>query len=65
MTIKETIECDAWDCSNSMDVDSCDTPETTMQYAGWMTNPDDGYQHFCASCKPAVLKELETDDDDA
>jgi|GEM_PF-2314717 len=58
MTIQTVVKCDGLDCRNTLEVDECDTPEITMKLAGWGTDPDHSYWHYCSICWPKVEKEL-------
>jgi hypothetical protein len=58
MTIKTTIECDGRACGNEIEIDECDTVGTTISYAGWHADPDDGSLHYCADCWEIVEKEI-------
>tara|TARA_R110002167_G_scaffold98718_13_gene259460 strand:+ start:9188 stop:9382 length:195 start_codon:yes stop_codon:yes gene_type:complete len=62
MSIKIEIECDAYGCSRSCDIE--DNYESDVSRVGWHTDPLDGYQHYCPDCWQAVKKKIEDQEDE-
>ena len=58
MTIKVTLECDARNCHNSIEL--YDMPsDRDIHGAGWHEHPDSPEDHYCDKCWPIVKKEIE------
>ena len=64
MTIKQTIYCDSYDCNLTLDVDSSDDVSSTLEYANWGENPENGWEHFCEDCLPGVLAKYDASQDE-
>ncbi|KJZ11992.1 hypothetical protein TW85_16625 [Marinomonas sp. S3726] len=64
MTIKATVECDAYGCSNELGPHDPDESSSEISYANWREDPNNGYQHYCSQCWENVKKEFEELDDE-
>lgn len=56
MTINTTVQCDALGCSNEREIE--DSYDSSVTAAGWHTDPNDGFTHYCPRCWPKVKREL-------
>lgn len=59
MTIETIIHCDALSCCNEREIEMDSDP--AILSAGWHTDPNDEFTHYCPTCWPEVKKELEED----
>ncbi len=58
MTINVTMECDAFNCHNELEVSTDDVNDPTCR-TSWECDPNDPWTHYCGKCWPEVKKEFE------
>jgi hypothetical protein len=59
MTIKSQVRCDGLGCTDELEVEQWDYPESDLRFADWHEDPDDPSQHYCPRCWDKVKQEEE------
>ncbi|MEL7893466.1 hypothetical protein [Vreelandella neptunia] len=60
MTITTNVTCDGLNCHAETEIE--DAYDSSVHAAGWHVDPNNGWNHYCSRCWPAVKKELEEED---